>query len=66
MEWLIKYNQGFRKAEPAPITTAKTRPRPAPSEAPTAAADIDDDLACEPSTTRSLASSTSSLSLASS
>lgn len=29
--------QGFLNAEAAPITTAKTMPRPAPREAPTAA-----------------------------
>ena len=38
-------SQGFLKADAAPITTAKTIPRPAPREAPTAAAVKEDALA---------------------
>lgn len=37
---------GFRKAEAAPITTAITSPRPAPRDAPTAAAEIEPPFFC--------------------
>ena len=37
------YNQGFCTT----TTTTKTRPRQVPNEAPTAAAEIEDELACE-------------------
>ena len=81
--WLINYTSGryvddsvgqklwgyhgFLKADAAPMTTAKTIPRPAPTEAPTAAAVKD--LVWESSviaTARSRANSNRSLSLASS
>lgn len=61
--------QGFLKADAAPITTAKTRPIPAPREAPTAAAVIEDDLAfalASIAITRSRSNSANSLSVASS
>jgi hypothetical protein len=38
-------SQGFLKADAAPMTTAKTMPRPAPTEAPTAAAVNEDAFA---------------------
>lgn len=38
-------SQGFLRADAAPMTTAKTMPRPAPTEAPTAAAVNEDALA---------------------
>lgn len=63
--------QGFLKADAAPITTAKTKPRPAPREAPTAADVKEYTLAWESALasfviTRSRANSHRSLSLASS
>lgn len=64
-------SQGFLKADAAPMTTAKTMPRPAPTEAPTAAAVIEFALASESrrasiALARSRANSTRSLSLESS
>lgn len=59
---------GFLKAEAAPMTTAKTIPRPAPRDAPIVAAEIELDLSCESvfspaSLARSRESSSKSLSL---
>lgn len=63
--------QGFLNAEAAPITTAKTTPRPAPRDAPTAAAVKEFSLAfasrvASVDNARSCSNSMKSLSLASS